>query len=316
MERLRELFELQAGVVSRRQVLDQGLTRHDLERLRRRRELVSIHPGVYVNHTGDPTWLQRAWAAVLATGKRTALSHASALRAYEGRGLRHHDDDLIHVAVDRGRHIHTPDGVAVHRLQGLEDRVLWNLGPPRLRYEDATLEVAIGQPTDLKAIGVISDAVQSRRTTAPRILATADQRSRLARRGFLTEVLNDVAEGACSALEHGYLTRVERAHGLDQGRRQAPRASAKGTVYRDVEYSTGPIVELDGRLFHDSTLQRDGDMDRDLDAASDGQSTIRLSWGQVFDRPCRTAGRLARILRRSGWAGTPRRCGADCTVDE
>jgi hypothetical protein len=316
MERLRELLDLQAGVVSRRQALSKGLTKHDLERLRRRRELVPIHPGVYVNHTGEPTWVQRAWAAVLATGRRTALSHDSALRAHEGRSDRSHDGQVIHVAVDRGRHVASPDGVVVHRLVRLEDRVLWNLGPPRQRYEDAILEVACAQPTDLKALGVVAAAVQSRRTTATRILAHADQRSRLPRRAFLTAVLRDVEQGACSVLEHGYLTLVERAHGLATGRRQAPSTSSKGSVYRDVEYATGQIVELDGRLFHDSTLRRDADMDRDLDAAVDGQATIRLSWGQVFDRPCWTAGRLGRVLRRQGWTATSTRCGPECSLDD
>ena len=35
-------------------------------------------------------------------------------------------------------------------------------------------------------------------------------------------------------------------------------------------------MELDGRLFHDTTEQRDRDFDRDLDVAADGSSTLRL----------------------------------------
>ena len=44
-----------------------------------------VHPGVYVNHTGELTWLQRAWAAVLFAWP-AALSHDSALRAADGPG--------------------------------------------------------------------------------------------------------------------------------------------------------------------------------------------------------------------------------------
>ena len=314
MEYLDELLRQQSGVVTRRQALDAGLLKHDLERLQRRRELVAFHPGVYLDHTGEPTWLQRAWAAVLATSP-SALSHQSALRAHEGPGRHDRDDETIHVAVDRARHVRSPEGVVVHRLTGLEGRVLWNLGPPRQRYDDAILEVACEQRTDLKALAVLSAAVQSRRTTARRLLTNAEQRCRLPRRRFLTDVLRDVADGACSVLEHGYLTQVERGHGLATGRRQRPGISSRGPLYRDVEYLTGQIVELDGRLFHDSTLQRDADMDRDLDAAVAGQATIRLSWGQVFDRPCWTAGRIGRVLHRQGWAGKPRRCGAGCAYE-
>jgi hypothetical protein len=90
----------------------------------------------------------------------------------------------------------------------------------------------------------------------------------------LTAVLDDVAAGTWSVLEHGYLNRVERPH--------------------------------------DSTTSRDRDMHRDLDgAAEDAAMTLRLSWGQVFDRPCRTADRVARVLVRRGWSGHARRC-PDC----
>ena len=109
-------------------------------------------------------------------------------------------------------------------------------------------------------------------------------------------------------LEHGYLTRVERPHGLPAGDRQ----QAGGGAYRDVAYPEhGTYVELDGRLFHDNGRARDADLDRDLDAAADGHETLRLGWGQVFDRPCATALRVAAVLRARGWTGTLRRC-RDC----
>ena len=68
-------------------------------------------------------------------------------------------------------------------------------------------------------------------------------------------------------LEHGYLTLVERPHGLPAGRRQV-RDSRHGPLYRDVVYGElDQVVELDGRMWHDSAEQHDADLDRDLDAA-------------------------------------------------
>jgi hypothetical protein len=61
-------------------------------------------------------------------------------------------------------------------------------------------------------------------------------------------------------------------------------------------------------MFHDSARARDRDLDRDLDAAVDGLSTVRLGWGQVFQRQCRTAARISDLLRARGWDGQPRRC--------
>jgi hypothetical protein len=157
-------------------------------------------------------------------------------------------------------------------------------------------------------VAVVADAVRSRCTTVAHLEDALARRSRIARRRFLGDVLADVRQGTCSVLEHGYLTRVERPHGLPTGRRQA-RESSRGTVYRDVTYDgLDRIVELDGRLFHTSAMERDRDLDRDLDSAADGRVTVRLGWGQVFDRPCPTALRVGAWLQAAGWDGTPRRC--------
>lgn len=111
-------------------------------------------------------------------------------------------------------------------------------------------------------------------------------------------------------LEHGYLDRVERPHGLPTAARQVA-ASACGPSYRDVEYQEQRlVVELDGRLFHDSARSRDRDLDRDLDVAVDGGFTVRLGWGQVFGRPCDTASRVSRLLQLRGWSGDPIPCPA------
>jgi hypothetical protein len=190
---------------------------------------------------------------------------------------------------------------------------LWNVGPPRVRYEHAVLDVAAARPSDLDAIAVLADACGSRRSTAERLIRTLEDRPRQGRRSWLVDVLGDVAAGTCSVLEHGYLVRVERPHGLPRGRRQACHRHAGEQLYRDVSYDDQTtLVELDGRLFHTSTRQRDRDLDRDLEAAAlEASETLRLSWGQVFDRPCRTAHAVGRVLRRRGWTGEPLRC-PDC----
>ncbi len=304
----------QHGVVSRRQLHDAGLAPHDLARLVRRRELTRLHPGVYVDHTGTPTFLQRCWAAVLLLWP-AALAGETAMRAAEGPGSRR-PHQVIHVAVHRDRRVRDRDGMAVLRTDRLDSQVLWNVGPPRLRYEEAAIDVADEAASDFAALESLSRAVQSRRTTAERMLASGRGRTRLHRREWIESVLDDLAHGSCSVLEHGYLHRVERAHGLGQARRQVVDRLGAGSVYRDVVYPCGLVVELDGRLFHDTTQQRDRDFDRDLDAAASGASTVRLSYGQVFDRPCWTAARVARALALHGWRGRPRPCGPECSLPD
>ena len=308
-EGLAELLELQDGVIARRQALELQCSPNDIRRLLRQREWARVFPGVYVNHTGPLTWQQRAWAAVQFAWP-AALCHSTAIRAADGPGRRAFDDSApLHVAVDRGRFlVADPTQVIAHHLAGLEDKVSWNVRPPRVRIEHAVLDVAAEAADDFEAIEILANAVQSRRTTAPRIKAVLDSRARVARRDFLGLVLDDIAEGTCSVLEHGYASRVERPHALSRATRQVA-ASARGPVYRDVTYvAQSFVVELDGRLFHDNATARDKDMDRDLDAALDGLSTVRVGWGQVYRRPCLTAERIGRLLQRNGWESAPTTC--------
>lgn len=245
----------------------------------------------------------------------SALFGATALRAAEGPGRVDRDDAVIHVAVDRRRTtLVEPEGVRVHHVSGLDGRVQWNTSPPRFRYEDAALDVAAGASSELQAIEALARACQSRRTTAHRLRASLAERPRIARRTWLADTLTDIAQGTCSVLEHGYLTRVERAHGLLHAARQVRATASLGIVYRDAEYAGSLVVELDGRLFHDSATARERDFERDLDAAVDGRSTVRLSYGQVFDRPCSTADKIGALLRRHGLpATTQRRAGSRST---
>jgi hypothetical protein len=263
---------------------------------------------VYVDHTGPLTWIQRAWAAVLFAWP-AALSHDSAIRAADGPGRRDRQDgDPIHIAVTRTRSVVAPAGVVVHRVSRLARWTQWNTTPPRIRIEEAVLDVAAGSRDEMRAIAVLADAVQSRRTTAGRLLAALGTRARISRREFLDAVLQDIAGGTCSALEHAYLARVERPHGLPRPERQAQSAGQR--LMRDVEHAEfGIVIELDGRAFHDNATTWDADLERDLDTLlMQERETVRLGWGQVFGRPCATAAKIGRLLQQRGWTGQVRAC--------
>lgn len=300
-----DILERQAGVISRRQAVAAGMPVHSIRRQLRRREWVRVHAGVYVDHTGPLTWLQRAWSAVL-YAEPAALCLESALDV---------ESPVIHVAISRERSAPvTPDGVRIHRMAHLDDRVLWHVGPPRMRYEEAVLDVAARAVTDADAVAVLARSCQSRRTAATRLLACLSGRRRVRRRNWLRAVLVDIADGTCSVVEHGYLNRVERPHGLPRAVRQQPARSSTGIRYRDAVYGDRLLVELDGRLYHDSPERRDADFERDLDAAAEGRSTVRLSYRQVFDRPCRTAAKVAQVSRRHGIPARARPCGPHCEL--
>lgn len=305
---LNGLISHQDGVISRAQAFECGAADYDVRRFVRRKDWARVHAGVYVDHTGPLTWQQRAWAAVLSC-EPAALCHVSARRAAEGPGRTGHDDGgPIHVAVEVNRAIRAPEGVLIHRLADLDAKVLWNASPPRQRPEEAVIDLAASARREIDAIAHLADAVRARITTTARLQSALAARSRIKRRRFLMQVITDIGEGTCSALEHGYLVHVERAHGLPTANRQV-RESTKGSLYRDVEYTEyGTIIELDGHLFHSSLDARDLDLERDLDAFVTGRVTARVGWGQVFDRACSTAYRVGLALNARGWIGQTTSC--------
>ncbi len=275
----------------------------------RRRELTRLFPGVYLAHTGEPTWLQRAWGAVLYAWP-AALAGSSAIRAAERVALESTADAVIEVAVDAGRAVRAQRGIRVVRRTRFAEMVRWNLQPPRLHYDEAVLDVACESPDEVDAVAVLAGACASRRTPPARLLARMDERSRIRGRAWLRGVLVDISAGTHSALEHGFLHRVEKAHGLPAAQRQLRSVSAAaGVSYRDADLGM-LLVELDGRAYHSSTTQRDDDLERDLDVlVEERRPTVRLGWRQVYRHPCRTAVKLAAVLRRLGWDGVPVPCG-------
>lgn len=299
---------VQEGVVSRRQILALGGTDRDIARMLRRRDLVVVHPGVYVNHTGKLTRSQLKWAAVLYYWP-AALCHRSALPKPSRTGQ-------IHLAVDKSRHRRRIDGVTIHRIGDFDAQVKWNLSPPRVPYEHSVIAVAADAEDVFAAFTVMADACQTRETTAAALATALRSRHRFAGRSLLLELLDDLSEGACSVLEREWLI-LERRHGLPTGdTRQVPTTVDGRAAYRDVDHSKyDTLVELDGRVFHDNATARDRDYDRDLDATvTSSLTTVRLTYGQVLRNGCRTVRKVATVLERGGWPGPFVRC-PDCPAD-
>ena len=142
VDEIGRLLREQSGVISRRQVLEHGGTVADIQRALRRREWVRLLPGVFIDHTGEPTWVQRAWAGVLFYHP-AALSGMSALRAVAGPGWRRYPDHLpIEIAVDVGRTVQPVDGYRPAVEPGSARACCGTRARPGLRVEEAALDVA------------------------------------------------------------------------------------------------------------------------------------------------------------------------------
>lgn len=301
---LRDLAARQDGVVARGQLTAAGLAHHDIRRLVRQRLLVPTVHGVYVTHTGPRTWQQLAWTAVLAHAP-AVLDGLSALRA-AGMDVTV-PDGVVHVAVEANRRLKPARGVFVRRVRDLEPQALWATSPPRLRVEPALLHAASQVDDDLRAVGLLTDAVGDRLTSPARLGSALAQRQRIRRRDVITDVVEGLASGTNSVLEHAYLRRVETPHGLPRGTRQLKLPGEKWP--RDIVHEAERVViELDGRTHHSSSRDRTRDLERDASAAAAGFLSLRFGWGQVVGMPCETARRVVGVLQQCGWPGWPTSC--------
>lgn len=313
LARIAELAAGQEGVCTTAQARACGVPDDTIDRMVRAGRWVRIHRGVHLTHPGRPSFLARMWAAHLATGPRSVITGLAATRYW-----RLVDDDAVAMAVllpegsqRRAR------GVAVHRVPDPSARAHPARRPPVVTVEHAVLDMLSAARSDAQAIEWVLRSCRLRLTTPDRLLATAAQRPRLRRRRLLALMCAEILAGVTTGLEHVYLVRVERAHGLPTGRRQAVAGRPERRQYRDVLYEEwGIIVELDGRLGHEEESAVLRDQVRDNAAVLLGLLTLRFGWLGVGGDPCDVASQLVALLRRRGWQGAFRRCGPGCTVAE
>jgi very-short-patch-repair endonuclease len=302
-----ETAAAQAGILTRRQAREGGLTDEAIEARLTSERWQRVHSGVVATFSGPLSRPAQLWAAVLVAGPGAALSHETAAELF---GLLPEPQPVIHVSVPAARRVARRPGMVVHRTRLPATTRHPVLLPPRTRVEETVVDLTQSCASLDAAIGWLIKAIASRLTTGPRLLATLTSRHRLRWRGPLTEALADVSAGCHSMLELRYLRSVERAHGLPQGRRQHRRSG----WFDDVDYGEyGVSVELDGRVAH-AHEQRFRDYQRDNAAVLSGSRVLRYGYADVAHRPCDVALQVAAVLRSGGWRGQPRSCGSGCPV--
>lgn len=307
----------QEGAISRRQALACGLSRRQVDWLVRSGRWVRLHPGVFVVHAGPVPAQTRIWAAVLYAGPGAVAGGRAALWLWK---VVDEPPATITVCIPGDRRVRPQPGLVLRRMDSLAAARHPVVSPPRLRVEEAVLDVAAKAARPGDAVDAVLRAAQRRLTTATRMRRALETRPRHRWRSLLLLVLEDVVVGVLSALEREYLRTVERAHGLPpaeynpgepgrENRRDRKR-------YRDVRYRAWQLVaELDGAEAHPPE-QDWKDHLRDNAVTRSGRSTLRYGWRPVADDPCAVAAEVADSLQVRGWGGAPKRCGPRCRLDE
>ena len=305
-----ELAEAQAGVVSRVQLLDLGLSSGAIASRLRSGRWSRLLPGVYLTWAGPRSDLANVWAAVLYAGGASAAGGLSALWLW---GVVPAPPDVLTVCVPTSRRVRAQPGLRVVVRRGWEGAVHPAALPPRLRVEDALLDVVATADDEARVVDLVLRAVNGRHTTAARLLSALARRSRMRWRRLVEELATEVEDGVRSALELRWARDVERRHGLPQAERNAADVDAAGRRrYRDVRYRRyRVVVELDGREAHPDAA-RFRDRARDNAVVEAGEVPLRYGWREVAADPCGVAAQVVRVLRANGWTGRPRPCRPGC----
>ncbi|HEX2040532.1 MAG TPA: type IV toxin-antitoxin system AbiEi family antitoxin domain-containing protein [Acidimicrobiales bacterium] len=294
--RLTALAARQHGHLTRAQAAGHGLHKSAVRNLVAQGRLVPITTEV-LQVAGAPDGpLPRVAAAVLDGGPGAVVSHTSAAWLL---GLPGFEAMPVHVTrpIERNHHrspvavIHHSTALPPHHVQRVSDLPLTS--PARTLLD---LGAVVHPKRQERAV----DTALSRGMVTPaHLVRLLDEIGGRGRRGTraLRAALDGRAPGTESELEARFRDLLRR-HGLPQPERQVVLGSAGERAGRvDCLFRAARlVVELDGRPYHSSKLDRLEDGRRDLVLLRGGLRVLRLTWHHVVEREAEVAAALQELL--------------------
>lgn len=280
----------QHGVVALLQLLELGLTYHQVVSRVGRGLLHPIHRGVFAVGYLRPTTSGRRVAALLAVGPGAAISHRQALGVWGVLRPRSTVIELTAVTERRTRR-----GIRLH---------CGPLPPEEVTRKDRVLVVTTPARSLLDSACDLPDRLLERTIDEAERLGLLDRRALAAtlecnrgRRGRarLVSALESHRPGSTltrSELEERFLA-LCRKHGLSQ-----PEVNVEigpfivDFLWRDRRL----IVETDGRASHATTASFERDRFRDAQLTIAGYRVVRYTWRRVTREPAQVARELRALL--------------------
>lgn len=288
-----ELASRQYGVVSRRQLIDSGISTGQIDGRLGRGQLHQLHRSIYV--VGHRTVGRRGrWlAAVLAGGRDAVLSHRSAGEAWGvTRGA------TAPIEVTRRTGWRAPAGIRAHRGKISSDEVTEVDGIPVTTVPRTVLDLA--RVLDRKQLDRVLNEVEVLGLTDA--LSLPDLLDRYPRRpgsALLRAVLADLGAGRGATVNdfEALFADLIAVHDLPIPRFNAD-LSVRGRFIRpDALWDRQRvIVELDGRAAHGTALAFETDRERDRLLLADGWRVVRVTWRQLREDPARITADLRAVL--------------------
>jgi very-short-patch-repair endonuclease len=284
------LVRRQHGVVTRRQLLDLGLTREAVDHRIRCGRLYRLHAGVYAVGRPEVTRHGRWMAAVLACGEGAALSHASAAALW---GIRS-KEARIEVSVPAHR-APQPRGIRVHRRASLTaDDVTKRHGIP-VTTPAATIIDLTPRLTDAQTEAAVNAADNLDLIDPERLRTEIDKRP--GRPG--TKPLRVLLDRATFVLTTSELERlfvpIARRAGLPKPDTQVMLNGARVDFFFA---ELGLVVEADSLRYHRTAHQQAKDIRRDQAHTVARLVPLRFTHFQVAHEPAYVEATLSAVATR------------------
>lgn len=281
------LASAQHGVVSRANLIELGMSSHQIQGRIAAGNLLPIHVGVYAVGHEALTARGRWMAAVLACGSGSALSHRSAAALW---GIA---PPTIPIELVRSIGGDPQRGLWVHRSRFLPET--------QIQLVDWIPVTSVARTlVDFAGVGCerdLEDAYWSARrkkiVSDRSIIATLDltpNRKGAARLRRLANRTSALGESTRSVLESRFLSLCEKSE------LPTPQVNARiGDRIVDFFWSQqGLIVEVDSVAFHEFRFTQD--RLRDMDHLASGLCTVRITHRMIEDRPEEVVRRIQEIL--------------------
>src|SRR3954454_10495725 len=274
------------GLVTRAQLLDAGLTSHQIQRRLVLGALLGVHRGVYrVGHRA-PSAEADYLAAVLACGAEARLSGRAAAHLL---GLLRGPVPPAEVTAPRQRCV---PGVRVRRAQlDRADRAI-HRGIPVTAVPRTLIDLAADLSLDALARACHEAGVRYRMTPAHLSAALARRPRNTPGAPKLRRIVDGDARVTLSPLERRFLELLAE-HGLPLPRTNRPA----GAYHVDCRWPDRRVtVELDSYRFHHSRHAWEQDRRRERHARARGDDFRRYTWRAVFEQPAQMLAALRRLL--------------------
>jgi very-short-patch-repair endonuclease len=288
-----ELAARQHGVVSRRQLLQLGVSPDKVDGRVRAKRLQPLYRGVY---RVGPVVAQYAheMAAILACEGLAVVSHRSAAALW--RLLPHRRGaGPVAVILPRSDHGRRPN-IEPHRMRALPGDEVTKLDRIPITTPARTLLDIAGAVNSRELERALAEAFVNGLANRSAMLTLLSRHPRRPGTRGLRALLGPGQPALTrSEAEERFLTLIRKA------RLPAPEANVTIGDYQ-VDFfwrAERFVVEIDGFAFHSSVDRFEGDRRRDAVLAAAGLRVIRVTWRQILSEPEAMLVRLAQALIRT-----------------